>query len=112
MREGPFLRRVPQEHADNVPHRVLDLDDEHFLFIADKNGASAVRGEDSANLDGYNVILHGVSLWRCGQKTSVPVRAIESGKMREKSSKLQHPNSKETPSSKSQRSGCAVPVGI
>ena len=62
----------------------LDLNDEDFLIISDENGASAVGGQDSANLNRHNVVLHTDSLWRCGQKTSVPVRAGESGKARSK----------------------------
>src|ERR1043166_6380462 len=89
MREWTFLRRIAQKHADNVPHGVLDLNHENFLVVPDENGATAVRGEDSANLDGHNVILHTSSLWRSSQKTSVPVRAAESGKMRTKQFEFQ-----------------------
>src|SRR6185503_5372152 len=52
VRERSFFRRVTQKHSDDGAHVVLDLDDEHFLLIADKNGAAAVRRQDPAYLDG------------------------------------------------------------
>jgi hypothetical protein len=37
---------------------MLDLDDEDFFIVADENRAPAVGGEDSANFNGDNVVLH------------------------------------------------------
>src|SRR5436190_8274059 len=70
MRQRPFLRRVAQEHADDCPHVVLYLDDEDLLVVADEDGATAVGGEDSANLNGHHVVLHHLTLLPKPQKTS------------------------------------------
>src|SRR6185436_1647643 len=46
-----FLGSFPQEHADDGAHVVFDLNDEDFFVVTDEDGAAAVCGEYSANLD-------------------------------------------------------------
>ena len=46
-----FLGRIAQEHADDRPHVVLDLDDEDLLVVADEDGAPAIGGQDAPNLE-------------------------------------------------------------
>src|SRR6185295_10579782 len=46
--EGPFLRGVAQEHADDHAHVVLDLNDEDLLLVPDEDRAAPGRGEDAA----------------------------------------------------------------
>ena len=70
MRQRPFLGRVPQEHANDCSHIVLDLDDEDFFFVTDENGATAVGRQDPPNIDGHDIILHIHSLLPPRQKTS------------------------------------------
>src|SRR6185295_3063260 len=55
--ERPFLGGIPEEHANHRSHVVLDLDDEHFFLVPHEDRASAVRGEDAANLDRDDVVL-------------------------------------------------------
>ena len=70
MRQRPFFGRIAQEHSDDGPHVVLDLDDEHLLVITDKNRATAVGGQDPPDLDRHNIFFHTVSLGEERQKTS------------------------------------------
>ena len=57
--QGAFLGGVAHEHADDHAHVVLDLDNEDFLVIADEDRATTVRRQNAANLDRYDVALHG-----------------------------------------------------
>lgn len=68
--EGPFLRRLPQEHPDDGAHLGFDVDDKDFLVIADKQRATAGGGKYSANLHGNHVVLHATNLICAVRKTS------------------------------------------
>ena len=68
--QGPLLGRLAQEHADDLTHVVLDLNDEDFLVVADKNRAAAIGGQNSADIDRHGIFLHTLSLGEEREKTS------------------------------------------
>ena len=70
VRERPFLRGIPQKHADNRAHVVLNLDHENLFIVSHEDGAAAIRRENSANFNGHDVILHVFSLWPACENTS------------------------------------------
>jgi hypothetical protein len=60
-----------EEILNGFAHVRLDVDDEDFLLITDKESAPAVGWQDSTNLDRHNIILHEDSVGSNSKKTSL-----------------------------------------
>src|ERR1700722_596962 len=70
MRERAFLWRVTQKIADDLSHLRLDIDDKNFFVIANEQRATAVGGKNSADLNGHDIVLHGLNLSLAARNTS------------------------------------------
>src|SRR5437868_5141682 len=70
MGQWSFLRGISKEHPNHGAHVVLDLNDEHFVVVADKNRATAVRRQNSANGNRHNISVHTDSVGAEAEKTS------------------------------------------
>src|SRR5205823_644215 len=57
-------------------HVRLDVDDENLVVVADEQGATAVGGQDPANLDRHHIVLHINSVLRKSENTSPALRRI------------------------------------
>ena len=69
----PVLLHAAQRHLNGVPDRMVDVDNERFLLVAEKNGAPVGGGHDTFNRNGDNVVLH------CGDTVEPSVAACKRG---------------------------------
>jgi rfaE bifunctional protein nucleotidyltransferase chain/domain len=58
MGQRSFLGSFTQEHPNDRPHVMLNLDDENFFAVSQKNRATSARGQDASNLHWQYVIFH------------------------------------------------------
>jgi hypothetical protein len=72
VRQRPFFGRIAQKHSDDRAHVRLDVDDKHFVIIANEQSTPAIGGKNPANLHGHDIVLHIHSLLCKFEKTSLP----------------------------------------
>jgi hypothetical protein len=54
----PFLRNLTHEHRDRAPDCLIDIDDENFIAIADKNCAPTAGRQNRAHLHFDHRLVH------------------------------------------------------
>ena len=62
VREWTFFWFVAEKHSDDRAHLRFDVDDENFFVIADEQRATAVGGENTADLHRHHIVLHDANL--------------------------------------------------
>ena len=70
--QRPLFGSVAQEHSDDRAHVRFDVDDKHFVIIANEQSTPAIGGKNPPNLNGHDIVLH-INIVLCKiEKTSLP----------------------------------------
>ena len=80
MGQRTFLGGVAEEHADDGAHVRFDVYNEYLVVVAYEQGAPAVSGKNSPNLNRHDIVLHTHIVCPKCQKTSPPQAGFGAGK--------------------------------
>ena len=58
MRKGTFFAYLAHEHGDGAADRLIDINDENFVVIPEKNSTSPARGQDRPHLHLNHRFVH------------------------------------------------------
>jgi hypothetical protein len=68
MGEGALFGNLAHEHGNRATHRLIDVNDEHFVIVSNKYGAPATRWQNRPHLHLDYRFVHLVNGTRPGIK--------------------------------------------
>jgi hypothetical protein len=73
--EGTLFRDIAHEHRDRASHRLIDVNNEDFVVVAEENRAAAARGQDRTDLDLDDRLVHPRKPYQSGHERQAAQRA-------------------------------------